>query len=175
MAEGRKVYTDEEKAEAIRLAVEVGQSEAARQTGINKGTIAAWCSRGKVHTVATERTREAVEAHKVNAEERREKIKETLLDRVDTLLEWVVSQTIDYVGANGREVTRPRPSAGDVRNLVIALSVMLDKIELLSGKATSNSTVTIRDAIRDDHERDALAAAIRGELARRGAIGEPQH
>jgi transposase-like protein len=171
---GRKVYTDEEKAEAIKLAIEVGAAEAARQTGISRGTIVSWTSRMGVATVANERTREATKAVKANAEQRREKIRDTLLKRVQTYLDWTVKPTIDYVGTFATKVTRDHPSAPDIRNLVIAASVAIDKAELLSGKSTSNSTLTIRDAIRSDHERDALEAAIRGELARRAAVGEPQ-
>lgn len=41
----RRVYTPDERQQAIALAVEYGPAEAARLTEISSGTIRVWCSR----------------------------------------------------------------------------------------------------------------------------------
>ena len=58
----RRVYTDEEKAEALDLYETVGVSKAAKATGIPKSTIRNWARAGGVGTVRNEKMAEAREA-----------------------------------------------------------------------------------------------------------------
>lgn len=50
-----KRYTAEERAEALKLAEEIGAASAARRLGINADTLYSWRGRQKEHATALER------------------------------------------------------------------------------------------------------------------------
>ena len=70
----RRTYTDQEKAEALKLYETEGPTAVEKQLGIPKATVASWARRAGVHTVRNERTREAVEAASLDAKARRQRI-----------------------------------------------------------------------------------------------------
>lgn len=63
----RRAYTDDEKAEALRLYETDGPSKASKALGIPKGTIGRWAKAAGVGTVPSEKTRAATEAAQIDA------------------------------------------------------------------------------------------------------------
>lgn len=63
----RRQYTEEQKAEALRIYQAEGTTAAAKQTGIPKPTISSWARRDGVRTVRNQRTADAVEAATLDA------------------------------------------------------------------------------------------------------------
>ena len=165
-------WTDEQKTDALRLYVELGANATARKTGIPRGTISAWAKAAGFQPVAMEKNlQHAVETSRAQAEVRRELLALRFGEVALDFLQWTHEETIDYVGQQGKEVKRKRPVATDIRNLTVAAAVAAEKLELLTNRVTVRTETKVSDVIRNDHERDALVAAIRWELARRDAIG----
>lgn len=128
--------TADERQHAIDLAVEHGPAEAARRTGIPPGTIAAWCSRAGLATVATERTAAAVAHHAAKAHEKREQLRSKLLDKAADMLDRMDEPVTEYKGNLAREVQYPRPPAADCKNYAVAAAILIDKLRLESGEVT---------------------------------------
>lgn len=147
----RRVYTDEEKAEALTLYETVGPAEAARQSGIPKGTIAAWAKRTGVRTSATQNVREANEAQSENFKARRGRIIADLYglaeDSVKLLKEPTQYQTIlkGSMGVEGPEMPGFVP-AQDKQREITAVGIMLDKALTLESHDASTEEHTAVDA-----------------------------
>lgn len=147
----RRVYTDEEKAEALTLYETVGPAEAARQSGIPKGTIAAWAKRTGVRTSATQNVREANEAQSENFKARRGRIIADLYglaeDSVKLLKEPAQYQTIlkGSMGVEGPEMPGFVP-AQDKQREITAVGIMLDKALTLESHDASTEEHTAVDA-----------------------------
>lgn len=60
----RRTYTEEQKAEAVKLYEEHGTTAASKQTGIPKNTIQGWARKAGVRTVRQAKTAAATEAAK---------------------------------------------------------------------------------------------------------------
>ncbi len=119
----RKRYTDEVQARAILLGYEYGPAEAARRTGITKGTIASWMSRSGVATVACERTKAATARVKATAEERRTRLADRMLD----LAEMGADQAQELIGD------------ASLRDVVGLFTRAIHDHQLLSGQATART------------------------------------
>lgn len=147
----RRVYSDEEKAEALTLYETVGPAEAARQSGIPKGTIAAWAKRTGVRTSATQNVREANEAQSENFKARRGRIIADLYglaeDSVKLLKEPTQYQTIlkGSMGVEGPEMPGFIP-AQDKQREITAVGIMLDKALTLESHDASTEEHTAVDA-----------------------------
>lgn len=132
----RRVYTEDEKAEALRIYEEHGPSVAARETGIPKGTIAAWARRGGVRTSAPQNMREANEAQAENFKARRHAIIGRLYGLAEAGLD-VLERPEEYQtilkGAMGVEgpVTPGFIPAQDRQRECTALGIALDKATTL--------------------------------------------
>ncbi|MGP5484586.1 hypothetical protein ACTXMZ_16555 [Brachybacterium alimentarium] len=63
----RRKYTEEQKAEALRIYKAEGTTAASKQTGIPKPTISSWARRDGMHTVRNQNTAAATEAATVDA------------------------------------------------------------------------------------------------------------
>lgn len=128
----RRAYTEDEKDEALRIYEAEGPSAAARETGIPKGTIAAWARRGGVRTSAPQNMREANEAQSENFKARRNRIIADLYglaeDSVKLLKEPAQYQTIlkGAMGVEGPEMPGFVP-AQDKQREITAVGIMLDK------------------------------------------------
>lgn len=147
----RRAYSDEEKTEALRIYEAQGPAEAARQTGIPKGTIAAWGRRSGVRTSATQNTREANEAQSENFKARRNRIIGDLYglaeDTVSLLKEPTQYQTIlkGAMGVEGPEMPGFIP-AQDKQREITAVGIMLDKALTLESHDASTEEHTAVDA-----------------------------
>lgn len=67
MADRRKTYTDQEKAEALKLYETDGPTAVQKAMGINKGTVSRWAKERGIATVATSKTAAATEAASIDA------------------------------------------------------------------------------------------------------------
>lgn len=126
-------YPPEERATAVSLYQQVGPAEASRQTGIPQRTILEWAkAEGVIAQANQERT---AEARAVNAE------------RVAVAWGDYREQEAAAAGATAnftRQALRRSVEAGEsraARELAVVYGILIDKAELLSGKATSRIEV----------------------------------
>ena len=121
-------YTPEQKADALDLLSRVGKAEAARQLGIPAGTIAAWGSRcGVAAPVELPERRALLEARSLTIGERKATLAEDLAKLSSKAVAKLIER-IDNDDIGGRE-------------LVAALGHAIDRLQLLTGDATSRPEV----------------------------------
>ena len=136
-------YTAEQRDAALELYREVGPAEAGRRLSIPSGTVRSWARRNGCAAVATENRRAAVEAARLTWEQRRSGLTVRLGEVAAELLE---------------RVKKAEP--GEAKALATALAILVDKAELLSGRATERTEAGA--AVNMDAEIERLI----GELAR---------
>lgn len=100
----RRVYTEEQKADALRIYEVEGPREAARQTSIPRGTIGDWAKQTGIRTVGTEK--------------RRANLKYRLVEEAHYLLDRIHEPQTEFVGQKGEQVEYPQASASVARNLI---------------------------------------------------------
>lgn len=154
---GRTRYDDDQKREAVELALEYGKAEAARRTGISAGTIGSWCSREGLATVATERTKAATEAAKDRREQKREQLRTLLIEKAVDLVERMDEPHIDFRGKDANQVTFPKAPAQACQHYATSAAILLDKFRLEMGEVTGRTEFTGKEA----------ALAVADELAER--------
>jgi transposase-like protein len=113
-------YTDAEKQEAVRLYVEVGTAEAARQTGASPRSVNAWAQAAGVTAQAKVEKTEA--ARQVLASQRaaqRENVRILYLDKIEACLEAI-------------NPAKPR----EAKDLMTTAAIGTDKFRLEMGEAT---------------------------------------
>ncbi|TSI11959.1 hypothetical protein [Brevibacterium aurantiacum] len=147
----RRVYTDEQREEALRLYETDGPSAASKATGISKGTISGWAKSAGVRTSGTQNVREANEAQSENFKARRNRIIGDLYglaeDTVNLLKEPSQYQTIlkGAMGVEGPEMPGFIP-AQDKQREITAVGIMLDKALTLESHDASTEEHTAVDA-----------------------------
>lgn len=147
----RRVYTDEQREEALRLYADDGLAAAHNATGIPKQTIQSWAKRSGVRTSATQNMREANEAQSENFKARRNRIIGDLYglaeDSVKLLKEPTQYQTIlkGSMGVEGPEMPGFVP-AQDKQREITAVGIMLDKALTLESHDASTEEHTAVDA-----------------------------
>jgi transposase-like protein len=146
----RTSYTPEQKAAALALLAQVGKAEAARRTGIPAGTIAAWGSRTGVSAPTPEALRPVVEARQLAWAERKVALASKLGDAAD----------LAVAELTARIQTK---TIGD-RELITALTALVDRAQLLTGEATSRPEV-----LGGEPAPRAKLVSIVGALAERAA------
>ncbi|MHB1325669.1 MAG: hypothetical protein ACYC0L_05605 [Thermoleophilia bacterium] len=120
------------------LYADVGPAQAGRQTGIPSATIRQWANRAGLTNllpVTTKKTQAANAANKIRNESRREEVKAKLLERIDLLLERMITPQIDFKGQQGRQVEYPVPPAKDTLALATGVGILIDKLRLEEGKS----------------------------------------
>ena len=132
----RRAYTEDEKAEALRIYEEHGPTAAQKQTGIPKGTITRWAKAAGVETVSAENTRKATEAIQLTNAERRARLAERLYGIAETsadLLENPSEYQTILKGEMGVE-RGGRPGfipAQDKQRELTAMGIAIDKAAML--------------------------------------------
>ena len=140
-------YTDEQKAEAVRLYVEVGTAEAARRIGTSGRTITRWAkAAGVTSQDRVEKTDAARQVLASTQAEKREHVRVLFLDRIESCLEAL-------------DPTRPR----DAKDLMTTAAIGLDKYRLEMGEA---SEVVITGDMMDQ-----AILAMRAELGEEDTPG----
>lgn len=130
-------YSQKARETALKLYAEGGAAFAAKGTGINGGTIAKWASQAGVTIDQQKRTQAATEAAVAAAAEKRETIKlECRAQALEILRRMGIAHEY-FVGKDGNRAKLDLPQAGDMKDYAIAFGVLVDKAELLDGRATS--------------------------------------
>lgn len=132
----KRVYTNEQKTEALRIYEAEGTSAASKQTGIPKSTIDQWARKAGVRTVRTENVRARVEAAQLDNAERRANLVKRLYGIAEAgvdLLEAPDEYQTILKGEMGIE-RGGRPGfvpAQDKQRELTAIGIALDKAEAL--------------------------------------------
>lgn len=173
----RRRWSEDERAEAVRLVAEVGHAEAARRTGVPRGTVASWAHRAGVTAEgATTATVQAVEARVATIAERKAALAAGLMDDIERLRRDLFAGTIERKVVPGTQhrnteivdVRHATTTAGDRNTTVQAIVKAIEAVQLLTGEATArieqHATVDSRPA-----ERRQRATGVLDELAARRA------
>jgi len=147
-------YSKNARETALVIYKEQGPAEAAKQTGINGGTIRKWAVEAGVTEDRTKNTRKATEAAAADAARKREQIKLDCRNRAVDLINRMAEQHTMFVGKDGKRVEVDRADASACREYAIAVGILVDKAELLDGRATSREEHRNVDQL--DREIDAL-------------------
>lgn len=118
----RRIYSDEQRAEALQLLQVVGAAEAARRTGIKRGTLVSWAHRAGLRSADPEQRREHVQAAQQAWAERRAVLADMLGEAADE--------------ATQRLLQRIRSGNMKDAELIRAVAVLVDRAQLLTGGAT---------------------------------------
>jgi transposase-like protein len=173
----RRRYTDEEKAEALRLVAEHGHGEAARRTGINPGTIGSWATRANVSSPDPVTSLAPVAKRLATTVERKEALASNLLDDLERLRQRIFApivvrkpMSVSLGRGSGSEieivdVKLDQPTPQDQRALVSAIATGLGAVQLLTGEATERIE-QVQSGITPEKRAEAAEAA-RDELAAR--------
>lgn len=154
------------RAEAVRLATQVGQGEAARRTGLARPSISRWAKEAGVDTAnaSMTRNREAVLA----AAERRKKLLAEANERAVQLLtvarDAALQKTVEIIQAGG-DVT--------VHELVGVWTRAGHDLALLEGQATERVDMTVEARAEIIHA--SLEAYLQGHLDASSTIDVPEH
>ncbi|MHB8142254.1 MAG: transposase [Thermoleophilia bacterium] len=136
-----KKYSDSEKQRALELYQESGMARAARRTGIPKSTIDNWRKRAGVRTSAPQKMEAANRAKRAVDESRLHGLAADMFDDLEFLRQRLRRKTVEYRGQQAKRVEYDVPPADVLKNLVIAIATLTDKILLLTGKANSRQEV----------------------------------
>ena len=122
-----------------------------------------------MQTFGNDATREATAAAIERRKRKREKIREGLHDMALDALARRNQEHIEFKGKDATRVTYRRRPPPHFFAYAQSLDTILKNIRLEEGGVSARTEMTlVKDAIRDDHERDILRAAIERELADRG-------
>lgn len=132
----RRAYTEDEKAEALKLYEEQGPGAVQKQLGIPKGTVGRWAKAAGVGTVRTENVRARVEAAQLDNAERRANLVKRLYGLAEAsadLLEAPAEYQTILKGEMGIE-RGGRPGfvpAQDKQRELTAMGIAIDKAAML--------------------------------------------
>src|SRR4051794_39354750 len=120
-------HSDEQKAQALAIYRDHGPAEAARQTGINKGTIGWWAHRAGLKSVGAARTRAATESAQAVAAKKRADWQLDAIDKLLTITARLDGQYEDVLGTKDAvvEYTLKRPPAQAVRHFAGAIETLV--------------------------------------------------
>jgi len=150
----RTTYTPEQKAEALAIVASKGISEAARTLGIPPGTVAAWAHRNGVQSPTVEEMVKITEASRLTVAQRKAALAEDLLNHAVRIAGQLEQPAVEKVvkvvgfgsGVSGTEiveVTYERPPTADQKRIAETIGVLVDKIQLLTGEATSRTETAL--------------------------------
>lgn len=105
---------------ALAIYLERGPAEASRQTGVPKGTIAAWAHRKGLQTLAPENLARAVETSEARRELHLAELAEDLV----------------VIARDRAKRLRQSITADSEREIAQVMAIAIDKAQLLTGKAT---------------------------------------
>jgi len=173
----RRTYTDAEKAEALRLYVEVGPNEAGRRTGIDPGGITRWAKAEGLATL-TAKTETTLSELRARMELKKARLADGFLDDAEWLRQQIrqpsVEKVVKTVGTGkGMTVTEivdvefDEPTAATKKTLLTAAAIAVDKAQILTGGPTERTEHTFVEPL------EALSAEF-DEICRREAEAERQ-
>lgn len=170
--------TATEKQTAVEQAVALvnnGESSNAASTligdkyGVTGRTIQTWCIKagrplGDLSSYAV--PQKAIDGHKAQAQERRERIRLLILEKAEDVLNRMDEPHVDFKGKDAAQVTYPKATSGDVRNYAFTFGILLDKYRLEMGEATGRvETVDVGTAVQVVDDEIARLRERRAESA----------
>lgn len=140
----RATYTDEQKADALRILAEQGKAEAARQTGIPAGTIASWGSRHGVQAPPAAATAVATEARVATIAERKARLADGLLDDAERIRRELFGRRLERKAFGpGKDhdsevvdIEYSTTSDAQRKTAVESIAKIVETVNLLTGEAT---------------------------------------
>lgn len=165
-------YTDEQRAEAVRLFIEVGPSEAARRLGMPEPTVALMGKRAGAKSNAHGSMRAANLMRAEIFRQRREELAAQMLDKVRDALVRMDEPHVEFAGKDATRVVYPKAPAGAFRDYAAAAATLMKEIRLERGESTERVEQRLPDLVRDDQERTILRGILIAELERRGEVLE---
>ena len=141
------LYTTEQKEEAVNTWQELGTAEASRQTGIPGRTLRRWANdKGLVSQANAQKTGEARAAGALKAATAWGDFREAEALSAGAAAARLRNRLLEGRIIPGREDKNGNPvfvpiEAKEVKDLAVAYGILVDKAELLSGKATSRIEV----------------------------------
>lgn len=173
------VYTAQQRQDALEAYVDHGLAEAARRTGVPRGTVSSWATRAGLQTTAATASRARARTDAARArwaevsEERRQELAGRLLHEVHALAGQLQAPTLVrqvVVLSGGKDasaswevadVELPSPPARDQQARAAAIGVLVDKLQLLSGAVTERHSSELAgldlEAELAEHQRRAAA------------------
>jgi hypothetical protein len=171
-------YLPHQRDEALALFVEHGPAEASRRTGIPDGTIASWAHRAGIASEAPERIAPANAQRQATVATRKAALAERMLTKAEQILGQldgpVLEKHVKVVSHGTRlgseveivDVIYDRPPTADQKRIVDAVAVLVDKIQLLTGEATT--AVHVMGEQTEPAQRGQLVSVV-AKLAERAA------
>lgn len=135
-------YTDEQKAEAVRLYLEVGAEGAAETIGCSRRQVYRWLGS---HNVTPKKPDEARAETEARHYRRRSELRDLLLDQALDMLHRMNEMHIEYRQIPGKaeeEIVHVTPAPKDCQSYALAAGILIDKYRLEMGEATSRSVVS---------------------------------
>lgn len=115
----RRVYTEDEKAEALRVCADSGLGEAVKATGIPKTTIRNWAKAAGIGTGPSPKTEAATEASRIDAAAIRAATSGKTIKAADMIADLI----IERIPAEGREIP--------MKDLTTVFGILADKHTVL--------------------------------------------
>lgn len=177
-----EAYPQEFRDQVNEYASKQGVKPAAIHFQLQKGTVSRWL---RIHRQglagpgpirgATKRLMQSNRFTGLPRHEKKKVLAEELLHLAAEIMDRLrSSDTKIFFSQKGDIVEKivPRPDARDVKDLMVALAVAVDKSTLLAGEATSRHEVVdvtelekaLNEAIRDPEKRRALAVKVLGGM-----------
>lgn len=169
-------YTDDQKAEARALCVEIGLGEAHDRLGIPKPTLSRWLTpeqAAEMHERFRHKTSRATEVAAATMATKKRDFADGLMSdlkklRAQLFAPCVEQKVVTLSGAQGQsatwdivEVERDKPTFADQVKILTSIGIAVDKVQILTGEATDRIDIT-----GDVRSR---AAELADELAQRRA------
>ncbi len=134
-------YTASEKKRALKIFASQGATKAHKQTGVPQRTIYVWARAAGLVDKKIKQTEKANAASRQIQEADWHNITADLFDDLRHLRNRLREKTVEYRGQQGKRVEYDEPPADAVRNLMMAIAILIDKLQLITGKVTSRHEV----------------------------------
>jgi len=162
----RRTYSWDFKAEVLAVYEDEGQAAAARAFDVPARTVGRWAKASGV--VLRDTLKEATESARDVLAARRLRIRDKLAERAEEMLDRMGEAVTVYVGSGATPipVDMDRPGASTCKDLATTAAILIDKLRLEAGEATS------RDEHTFTHASDAELIAEAEAILRRAADGD---
>ena len=160
-------YTDDQKAEALRLYGEIGAAATAHRLDIPPRTIRYWANQAHLATARTQNLESAAAMLAASHRRMREEFRLRLLEKGLDALDRMDQEHIDYRGKEVYKVSWEVAPADAFKSYAVAAAVLIDKYRLEMGEATTRTEEVA------SHDIDRSVAQLVAELARRGEAPTP--
>lgn len=137
----KRTYTSEQKQQALEFYREHGGREAESRTGIPRKTISKWASLAGIPSTAPQKMEAANRAKRAIDESRLHDLAADMFDDIEHLRSRLREKTVEFRGQQAKRVEYDEPPADAIKNLVIAIATLTDKLLLLTSKATDRQEV----------------------------------